>query len=107
LRAVLARAVLTNALSPHPYLFWGVVGAQLVARNYATAGVTGAMGFLAGFYALLVGSKLAVAQIAGRSQGWLRGRAYRTVLVLSGLLLGALGVLLLVEGAQALLGWPS
>jgi threonine/homoserine/homoserine lactone efflux protein len=100
---VLGRAVMTNALSPHPYLFWAVAGAQLIVRSSDAAGLAGAAAFLVGFYGLLVGMKLLLAQIAGHSRGRLGGRAYRGVLISSGLLLGALGALLLGEGAQALL----
>jgi threonine/homoserine/homoserine lactone efflux protein len=100
---VLGRAVVTNALSPHPYLFWAVAGAQLIVRSGDAAGPAGAAAFLVGFYALLVGMKLLLAQIAGHSRDRLRGRTYRGVLIASGLLLGVLGALLLGEGALALL----
>jgi threonine/homoserine/homoserine lactone efflux protein len=90
---VLGRAVVTNALSPHPYLFWAVVGAPLIVRGANATGPAGAVAFLVGFYALLVGVKLMLAQIAGHTRGWLRGPAYRGVLIVSGLLLGVLRAL--------------
>lgn len=94
---LLGRAVLTNLLNPHPYLFWATVGAPLLARALA-GGSAQLLLFLAGFYALLVGSKLLVALLVNRSRGWLGGRGYRRVLVASGLLLAGLGLLLLRDG---------
>ncbi|WP_052888376.1 LysE family translocator [Thermogemmatispora carboxidivorans] len=100
---VLWRAVLTNALNPHPYLFWGTVGAQLLIRNYEEQGVGGPILLLLGFYAFLVGSKLAVAFAVSRSRHWFQGPLYRRALLLSALLLIALGLLLLAEGVSNLL----
>ena len=102
-RAVLGRAVLTNLLNPHPYLFWATAGAQLLLRASASDGIGAAALFLIGFYALLVGSKLLIALIVNQSRGWLGGRNHRRVLVASGLLLAGLGLLLAFDGARSLL----
>ena len=99
---VLGRAVATNLLNPHPYLFWATVGAQLIVRTLA-GGVASMLLFLLGFYTLLVGSKLLVALLVSRSRSWLGGRGYRRVLIGSGLLLAALGALLFRDGLLALL----
>jgi threonine/homoserine/homoserine lactone efflux protein len=63
----LRRAVVVNALSPHPWLFWATVGGPLVVE--AAAG--GAAAFIVGFYATLVGTKVAIAALveAGRRRG--------------------------------------
>lgn len=100
--AVLWRATITNALNPHPYLFWGTVGAQVLVRIAQANGVLGGAVFLLGFYALLVGAKLLLAFLVSRSKGWLQGQAYRTVLIISGVLLLGLGVILLSEGIRGL-----
>ncbi len=65
-RCVLWRAVATNLLNPHPYLFWATAGAPLLLQTSSDSGAGGAALFLAGFYALLVGSKL---PCAGRQRG--------------------------------------
>ncbi|MBX5451953.1 LysE family translocator [Thermogemmatispora sp.] len=100
---VLWRAVVTNALNPHPYLFWGTVGAQLLIRNYEEQGAAGPALLLLSFYACLVGTKLGIAGIVNRSRHWLQGPVYRWVLFLSALLLMALGLWLLTEGLSSLL----
>ncbi len=100
--ALLLRAAATNALNPHPYLFWGTVGAQLLIRITQQSGTGGAIVFLVGFYGLLVGSKLLLAFLVSRSRNWLRGRTYQGILTGSGVLLLVLGVLLISEGVQTL-----
>lgn len=97
-RAALRRGAITNVLNPHPYLFWGTVGAQVIVRSAASSGIAGAAGFLVGFYLLLVGSKLVVALLVNGSRQWLRGRAYRRLLIASGVLLLVLGSLLMRDG---------
>lgn len=99
---LLLRAAATNALNPHPYLFWGTVGAQLLIRIAQQSGTGGAILFLLGFYGLLVGSKLLLAFVVSHSRNWLQGRTYQGILIGSGVLLMGLGVLLITEGVQTL-----
>jgi threonine/homoserine/homoserine lactone efflux protein len=101
----LLRGVTTNALNPHPYLFWVSVGAPTTVR--AWSGQDGGLAaglFLGGFYALLVGSKAGLALVAGRSRNVLRGRAYLTTMRALGLALCGFALLLFRDGAR-LLGW--
>ena len=93
-------AVATNFLNPHPYLFWATVGGTLLAQSFAAGGIAASAAFVVGLYAFLVGAKLGIAFLLSRSQSWLKGRAYHTMLVGSGLLLIGLGLLLIWEGVQ-------
>ena len=93
----LLRGATVNALNPHPYMFWAVVGAPTLLA--ASAQGTGyAAVFLVGFYALLVGSKIAVAGLVASQSHWLSEAWYRRVLV-------ALGALLIAFGLW--LGWQT
>jgi len=96
-----ARGALVNALSPHPYIFWVTVGAPILIRAWAD-GPLAAAAFLVGFYACLVGAKMLLAVIAGRSGGRLRGGAYRAVMVVLGALLLLFAVRLAGEGLRLL-----
>ena len=96
-----SRGALVNALSPHPYLFWITVGAPTLIRAWRE-GPVAAAAFLAGFYACLVGAKMLVAVVAGRSGGRLRGGAYRAVMVVLGALLLVFAVRLAAEGLRLL-----
>jgi threonine/homoserine/homoserine lactone efflux protein len=101
-----ARGALVNALSPHPYIFWITVGAPLLIRAWED-GPLAAVAFLVGFYTCLVGAKMLLAVIAGRSGGRLRGGAYRAVMVVLGALLLLFAVRLAGEGLRLLGVLPS
>lgn len=105
--SILSRAVLTNLLNPHPYLFWATVGAQLLLRIARQNGIASAILFLVTFYALLVGAKLFIVLLAGQGRNWLQGRVYRNILIGSGLLLCSLGVLLISEGIHGICRWQK
>jgi threonine/homoserine/homoserine lactone efflux protein len=99
----LRQGVLVNLLSPHPWLFWLGVGAPLLV----TAGRQGgwyAGAFLAGFYTLLVGSKVALAFLLGSARHRIGRRGYRLLVGGSGLLLVAAAVGLAVEFVPVALG---
>ncbi|MDZ7667322.1 MAG: LysE family transporter [Desulfotignum sp.] len=97
-------AVLVNVLSPHPYLFWMTVGAPLVHRalavNMAAAGA-----FIAGFYVLLVGSKVVLALVVARSKAVIKGRAYVVIMRGLGAVLCLLALILVKDGLTLLGVW--
>ncbi|MFD2111544.1 LysE family transporter [Thiorhodococcus fuscus] len=97
----LTKGVLANFLSPHPYLFWFGVGAPIMSEASA-ASAAAPWVFVVSFYLLLVGSKLALALIAGRSRSYLNGRVYRNLMRLLGLLLMLLAGLLARDGLELL-----
>lgn len=83
----LGKGTLTNFLSPHPYLFWISVGAPYAVDAW-TQSVYAAVGFFAGFYSCLVGSKMLLAVLAAKARRFLTGKAYGIVMrILGGLLL--------------------
>lgn len=101
-----ARGATVNALSPHPYLFWITVGAPILLLAWEE-GPLAAAAFLAGFYACLVGAKMVLAVVAGRSGGRLRGGAYRAVMAVLGGLLLLFAFRLGIEGLRLLGVLPS
>jgi threonine/homoserine/homoserine lactone efflux protein len=90
----LGKGVLVNVLNPHPYLFWVTVGGPLVLKAHQSGLLAPGL-FLAGFYVFLVGSKVVIAVIAGKSRSFLAGRAYVGIMRTLGLALGVFAVLLL------------
>ncbi|PLY02484.1 MAG: hypothetical protein C0622_05380 [Desulfuromonas sp.] len=97
----LLKGVLTNLLSPHPYLFWISVGGPLLNRaNDLTPWAGGA--FLAGFYLCLIGAKVSLALVTGKSKGFLSGRLYLAINRFLGLLLILLAGLLCYDGLKLL-----
>ena len=71
----LKKGIIVNVLSPHPYLFWFSVGAPMVlkANNHS---FWAASTFIVSFYALLIGSKVFIAILVGKSRSFLNGKAY-------------------------------
>jgi threonine/homoserine/homoserine lactone efflux protein len=95
------KGIVTNLLNPHPWIFWLTVGAAILAKAIAQSWLVAAA-FLFGFYPLLVGSKVLVALMSGRSRDLLAGRPYRVVTRVLAVLLGVFAVLLLREGLRQL-----
>lgn len=94
------RGFLVNLLSPNPWLFWLSVGSPVLTTAWRTT-LLGAFGFLAGFYLLLVGSKIGVAWAVAGGRHYLTETAYRWLLAGSGLLLIFFGGVLLKQALLA------
>jgi len=95
------KGIVTNLLNPHPWLFWLTVGTAILAKTMAQSWMVAAA-FLCGFYLLLVGSKVLVALLAGRSRDLLAGRPYRVVMRVLAALLALFALLLFREGLKHL-----
>ncbi len=93
----LAKGVMTNLLSPSPYLFWVGVGAPILIRAYQENPIY-ALGFLTGFYSLMVGSKILLAMLTARSRYFLSGELYINIMRLLGMAMCLLAVLLIHDG---------
>ena len=98
----LVRGALVNALSPHPYLFWFSVGAPTMVKTMQTSGWLAALAFVLGFYLTLIGSKVVVAVLVGKSRGVLMGPAYAWIMRGLGVLLLVFALLLFREGLHLL-----
>lgn len=92
--ADLWQGMLVNFLSPHPWLFWIGVAAPLLTSAWQSS-AWAAMGWLAGFYGMLVGSKMMVAFAVAGGRRFLNDAWYRRLLVASALLLAFFGIALL------------
>jgi threonine/homoserine/homoserine lactone efflux protein len=101
----LGKGAAVNALNPHPYLFWLTVGSPAVLGAWAESPAR-AVAFVAVFSACIVGSKVLVAFVAGRSRNLLIGKAYGAVMRALGLALLLFAFLLFREGL-ALTGFPA
>lgn len=97
----LRKGVITNFLSPHPYLFWLTIGAPMITKAF-TVGITSAVSFIAGFYLLLIGSKILIACIVGQSKNFLQSRIYVSIIRATGIILLVFVVLFLRDGLTLL-----
>jgi len=95
------KGIITNLLSPHPYLFWLTVGAPIMSKameeSYALVVL-----FLVSFYSLLVGCKILLALLVAQSKSFLRGRVYVNIMRILGVILCMLAATLFYDGIRLL-----
>jgi threonine/homoserine/homoserine lactone efflux protein len=97
----LIKGISVNALNPHPYLFWFGVGGPILSRAM-NSGIQGPVVFLASFYVFLVGSKILLAVLTGRSKSFLNGTVYLYVMRFLGAVLCVLAFLVFRDGLKLL-----
>jgi len=97
----LAKGILVNILSPHPYLFWLGIGAPTMAKAQEQ-NIFAVIAFVASFYFLLIGSKVILAILVGKSKKILTGRVYIYCMKFLGLALCVLAVFLFKDGLHLL-----
>ncbi|MFP4031562.1 MAG: LysE family translocator [Desulfococcaceae bacterium] len=97
------RGVIANLLNPNPYLFWGTVGGPLLAQGLTHSPAAAGL-FLVPFYGLLVGVKVGIAVVVGRSRRFLKSRGYVWINRGLGMVLWVFAALFLWEGALRLMG---
>lgn len=90
-----------NALSPHPYLFWLMVGGPMIMNAYEQ-GIYSAVIFIISFYFCLVGAKIMLAVAVNKSRVFLAGAAYAYTLKALGVLLIILAFILFKDGLHLL-----
>jgi len=97
----LQRGILVNALSPHPYLFWLTVGGPTTIKAMDLGLLTASV-FILCFYILLVGSKIFLALLVGRSRSYLQGNTYIYTMRTLGFILILLAGFLFQDGLHLL-----
>jgi threonine/homoserine/homoserine lactone efflux protein len=90
------RATLVNLTNPNAWIFWSVVGGPILAAAWREAPGR-ALGFLGGFYGLLLGGNAALILVFGAA-GRLGPGASRALGVVSGVALLAFGTWQVVRG---------
>jgi threonine/homoserine/homoserine lactone efflux protein len=97
----LAKGIIVNTLNPHPYLFWFGVGGPTVTKAM-NLGMVAPLAFIGSFYVLLVGSKIVIALLVGKSRSFLIGKGYIYTMRLLGVALCALAIFLFRDGFKLL-----
>ncbi|MCP4105194.1 MAG: LysE family translocator [Desulfobacteraceae bacterium] len=95
------KGIIANFLNPSPYLFWISVGSPLVLKAWGI-GFIWAFLFIGIFYLFLVGSKILVSVIIGKSRVFLKSRNYIYIIRLLGVILLVFAVLFFMEGLKNL-----
>lgn len=97
----LTKGILANALSPHPYLFWFSVGAPTMTKALSQ-NISASLAFIISFYAFLVGSKIVLAILIGKSKSFLRGNVYIYSMRFLGVVLCVFAIVLFHDGLKLL-----
>lgn len=98
-REAFKRAVITNFLNPHAYLFWLFVGGPIILKNIETD--TSAIAFfLLGFYFFLIGSKMSIALIVDKSKQFIKSTYYSRIVQILGIILILFAVNILIAGLR-------
>jgi threonine/homoserine/homoserine lactone efflux protein len=95
------KGIIVNILSPHPYIFWLMVGAPITVKAYQASPVA-AFVFIIAFYVMLIGSKISIALIVDKSRAILKNKVFIWTLRILGLLLMIFAILLIKEGIRYL-----
>lgn len=87
------KGIITNLLNPYPYIFWFTVSGPIVIKALSESIIKG-FAFIIGFYLILLGSRMLIVALVGKSTLFIRGKGYQLVLKLLGciMLIFAIGV---------------
>jgi threonine/homoserine/homoserine lactone efflux protein len=91
------KGVITNALNPHPYIFYMTVGAPIIFKSI-NQNILSTVLFVGSFTLLLVGSKVILALVVERSRSFLQGPVYIWVMRTLGALLFLFSLILFRDG---------
>jgi threonine/homoserine/homoserine lactone efflux protein len=95
------KGIIVNILSPHPYIFWLMVGAPITIKAYQASPVA-AFAFIIAFYVMLIGSKISIALVVDRSKAFLKNKVFIWTLRILGVILWIFAILLIKEGLSYL-----
>ncbi len=82
----LKKGIVVNLTNPHPYLFWISVGTPTFLKALDHHPLSGLV-FIVSFYLLLVGAKVVMALLVGKSRRFLTGKGYVWLMRILGILL--------------------
>ncbi len=92
------KGILTNALNPHPYLFWFSVGVPTILKAESQSSTLAAIAFVAVFYVCIVVAKMALAVVVGQTRDFLTGASYLWIMRCLGIALIGFSLILLYDG---------
>jgi threonine/homoserine/homoserine lactone efflux protein len=98
-KETLKRAIITNLLNPHTYLFWLTVGSPIILETLKTD-VSATILFLLGFYTLLMGSMAIIALVVDKSKSIVKSKYYTYIVRILGIILLFFALTVLIEGLK-------
>jgi len=95
----LLKGALTNLFSPHPYLFWILVGAPTFIKASQQSWFA-ALLFILGFYVFIVGTKVIIAVLSEKSKSFISSKSYLLIIKILGYILLLFSLILIYDGLQ-------
>jgi threonine/homoserine/homoserine lactone efflux protein len=92
------KGILTNLLSPNPYIFWLTIGAPLLI-SASELSIIAAVLFILIFYVLLVGFKILLALFTDQVKSFFASRSFQYIVRALGVVIMGFGVYLIYKGA--------
>ncbi|MDI6846966.1 MAG: LysE family transporter [Candidatus Bathyarchaeia archaeon] len=102
-KGALKRGVITNFLSPNPYLFWLSIGGPIVFESL-NVNISATVLFILGFYTVLIESKIVITLIVDKSKSIIKSKYYLYILRALGIIL-ILFALIFFKDALRLMGF--
>ena len=93
------KGVMVNFLNPSPYMFWFTIGSPLLLKALDVSLLSASI-FILCFYLFLVGSKVLVAVVVGRSRFFLKSKNYIYTIKFLGIILLSFAVFFLRDSLK-------
>lgn len=97
----LKKGIITNFLSPHPYLFWATIGTPYAFKAFEINTATAIL-FFASFYIFLIGSKIGIANLVARTKVFIGQKLYIVIMKILGIALFVFSLLFIYDGLNYL-----
>lgn len=97
----LKRGLIAHLLNPNPYLFWLSIGGPKIFESLDIH-ISATVLFLSGFYALLIGSNIAVALIAEKSRFFVESKHLLYVVRALGIVLILFALIFVRDGLKSI-----
>lgn len=72
---VIKKGIIANLLNPSPYIFWFTIGAPTIIKAFGESLINASF-FIFIFYSVLVGSKVVIAVVTGKTKNLLSNKYY-------------------------------
>lgn len=95
------KGILTNLLSPNPYIFWLTIGAPLLI-SALNLSIFAAILFILIFYLLLVGFKVLLALFTDQVRTFFASRSFQYVIRSLGIVIIGFGIYLIYQGVSGI-----
>jgi threonine/homoserine/homoserine lactone efflux protein len=100
-KGALKRALVTNFLNPHVYVFWFSVGGPIILRSLIVHASATAL-YLVGLFAFLIGSMASIAYVVYKSKAFIGSKHYVYLIRALGIVLIVFALVLVSEGLTLL-----